>query len=457
MCPDETKLAQASERVAGLLAIVASRLVDPAFIAAHRVNPTAFTRRRCLGFAVVVALLLGGFRSGLTALLDEFFQQLTGTLERQVTKSALSQARYKLKASAFTALNEEVLVWAEAQQPAPRWHGWRVMAGDGTTLRLPCWPDTQATFGVQMQYDGYPFVLARAMGLYAPASGLMHRALLGPYATDERSLLIELLPSLKADDLLVLDRGFPAYWLLAYLQQQQVAYGVRMDRLGWPAVTAFLRSGQSQQTLTLPLSRDQRRPARQRAVPLTVTTLHLRLIRVLLPTGQVEVLATSLDDENRYPAADVADLYTQRWAIEEAFKHLKHRLCLEQFSGEHPEAIEQDVQAKLLTANLTNVLTQATQDSLPADYTRRFRPNLTYALTQLRLRLGLWLLKRLRPDDLLACLSLFARTREWHRPGRSSPRSTSPPRPKPRRQGCSTLAGSGTLSRSSYGFEQRCC
>ena len=53
-----------------------------------------------------------------------------------------------------------------------------------------------------------------------------------------------------------------------------------------------------------------------------------------------------------YPAPAFAELYHARWNIEEAFKVLKHRLYLEQFTGELPESIRQDVHAKIFTANL---------------------------------------------------------------------------------------------------------
>lgn len=51
-----------------------------------------------------------------------------------------------------------------------------------------------------------------------------------------------------------------------------------------------------------------------------VQEVTLRLIRVRLPNGKWEVLATSLLDQKRYPACAFAALYGQRWGVEEAFK-----------------------------------------------------------------------------------------------------------------------------------------
>lgn len=382
---------------------------------------------------MLVAVLLGAFQGGLSGLLDEFFHALTGRGARHVSKSALCQARKKLKASAFVALNERLLAWCAQHRPAPRWQGLRLVAADSTTLRLPPWAENQAAFGVQVDTAGRPYVLARALGLFASASGLMLRATLAPYATDERSLLLSLLPSLGADDLLLLDRGFPARWPFAYLHQQGIPFLARLDQTGWPAVETFLRRGQDQQLLTLALSPAARRRAQALGLALSAHPVPLRFIRVLLPSGRVEVLATSLREETAYPAAAFGALYRQRWAIEEAFKHLKQRLHLEQCSGELPESIHQDFQAKVLTANLVATLSGTAHDSLTPAQRQHSRPNLTYALAHLRLRLGLWLLQRLRPNQLLACLTLLARTRQCYRPGRSAPRPTSLLKPKPRR------------------------
>ena len=67
----------------------------------------------------------------------------------------------------------------------------------------------------------------------------------------------------------------------------------------------------------------------------------VRLVRVVLPSGRIEVLATSLLDSAAHPSESFAALYKSRWKIEEAFKTLKHRLHLEGFTGELPHVIEQ--------------------------------------------------------------------------------------------------------------------
>jgi hypothetical protein len=51
-----------------------------------------------------------------------------------------------------------------------------------------------------------------------PLNGLILDALIAPYHRDERDLLVEHLAALEAGCLLLLDMGYPAFWLPANAQ-----------------------------------------------------------------------------------------------------------------------------------------------------------------------------------------------------------------------------------------------
>ena len=58
----------------------------------------------------------------------------------------------------------------------------------------------------------------------------------------EKWLLRSLPDRLFSDRLLVLDQGYPARWLIAYLVQQGIQFCMRVDETGFAAVKNFLRS-----------------------------------------------------------------------------------------------------------------------------------------------------------------------------------------------------------------------
>jgi hypothetical protein len=320
-----------------------------------------------------------------------------------------------------------------AHSPEPRWRGLRLVAADSTTLRLPNTAENRKAFGAETDSGGQVFVLARALGLFSTAPRLMVRSVVGRYRDGERELLLRVLPHLAEGDLLVMDRGFPAVWLFAYVTQLGRDFITRMDGGNWPEAKAFLRSGRREAVHTRPLSAHTLRRARKLGLELSANTLSFRLIRVVLPSGRIEVLATSLTDTAAFPAGEFSSLYQARWNIEEAFKLLKHRLCVEQFSGELPESIRQDFHAKVFTANLAAAMAVTAHESLPEAKAKRYQPNFAYILENLRNRLFKWLLDRCDEQDIIDLLGLFASTLELKRPGRKAPRPPTHIKPKPRR------------------------
>ena len=86
---------------------------------------------------MLVSFLLCAFKGSLQTLLDDLFATADGHSLRTVSKSAVSQARQKLKATAFEALNDSLIGLLNELLPEPRWHGLRLIATDSTTLRLP--------------------------------------------------------------------------------------------------------------------------------------------------------------------------------------------------------------------------------------------------------------------------------------------------------------------------------
>lgn len=373
----------------------------------------------------MVAALAQGLVKGLQTELDDFFGKLSGRagFVRQASKSAFSQARRKLKPTVFASLNSMLLdAWYRHVDP-PRWRGLRLVAADTTTLRLPKLPEVAQQYGCHGDRWGGEAPMAQAIGLFDVTSRLMLHAQLAPASSRERALLADCLHHVQDDDLLLLDRGFPAFWLFAWLLEQGKSFCMRVDGVMSKEMEDFAyRSQASETVLNLTIPTPALRRAQRQGYPLTQTSFQLRLIRVPLKGGRAEILITSLLDSDRYPAADFAALYHQRWRIEESFKLLKCRLAVEHFSGELPESIEQDFLAKIWLSNLTATMSGLARAS--GELVAETIPNLTYAISALRAVLPrLMLQPRAASRLVIATGLLIARTVEIVRPGRSFPRT----------------------------------
>lgn len=150
------------------------------------------------------------------------------------------------------------------------------------------------------------------------------------------------------------------------------------------------------------------------------------LIRHVCADGSTRILMTSLMKAARIAAALFADLYHERWSIEEAFKHLKRRLNIEHVSGLSHLAVQQEFAVNVLCDNLAAAFTSAGRAAHKLPPHRR--TNRAYARTELELLIPALLLGLARVVILQNVAKLVASQTVKHRPRLSRPR---PEGPKP--------------------------
>ena len=92
--------------------------------------------------------------------------------------------------------------------------------------------------------------------------------------------------------------------------------------------------------------------------------LSLRFIQVVLDTGEIEVLLTTVLDKKRLPTSLFKELYNRRWGIETYYDTIKNRLNLENFTGLSALAVKQDFFATIFISNYESVLIDGTNEEL---------------------------------------------------------------------------------------------
>ncbi len=108
----------------------------------HKSSEVSFTRERKLPFKSVLQLLLKKSVKSLQLVLNEWSSGF------RVSASALSQARQKFKHTAFKELHEECVtkvMYGDGEYDT--YKGYRLLAIDGTTLRLPTSEESRKEFG----------------------------------------------------------------------------------------------------------------------------------------------------------------------------------------------------------------------------------------------------------------------------------------------------------------------
>lgn len=396
-----------------------------------------FSRDRKLTFKNLIVIIII-FKSSIQRELDRFYKVVkSGDFNiREVTKGALSQARAKLDPWAFKRLNEVACNTFYELAPYHVWYDFRVLAVDGTRLVLPNHPSVIAEFGQHSfgpKADS-PRSLALASMLYDVLNQLTIDAEIAPYASSERDLLVKHIDKTKAGDLLLLDRGYPSIWLLLLLKARGVEFCVRMKGDWWLSVKKFVESDEKERIVTYTLPKKDRK--KLTGYPQMMDQfITCRLIKIELENGEKEVLCTSLTDMKKYDYSDFEELYHYRWNEEEAYKLLKSRIELENFSGKTAIAVQQDFFAKIflmtLCAAYAHPIEQRVTDEYKADKERVHdqKINRTNALSMTQDILISVMIKRQYKKALEAFDDIVEKTREIIRPGRSEPRKMKPKRP----------------------------
>lgn len=326
----------------------------------HRTKAKYFTRERVLTFERVFMLIVQKSAKAIQLVLNEFLTKLSVGV---VSKSAYSQARQHLSHRAFIELNKKGVVdvmYKEGQYQ--RFGKYRLLAVDGSKVILPDNEGIYEAFGRVKRTSGKKGVKGSGYYSYAQASVLYD--VLNDIALDSlfeagRSYEVDLaerhLEHSQDDDLLVFDRNYLSYRWLATLHKNKRHFVIRCQKNSFRAVkNMFNQEEIASQIVTLKVPPSKRGEIQKRDLPQQLT---LRLIRLVLDDGTVEVLITDLLDEQKYPTTDFGYIYNLRWGVENFYGRLKTRLILQNFSGTSVEAVKQDFFASVLISSLETLFT----------------------------------------------------------------------------------------------------
>lgn len=292
--------------------------------------------------------------------LNEFLDKLALPF---VSSSAFSQARRHLAASAFIELNQEAVIKVCYQGgDYATYKGFRLLAIDGSKIHLPDEADIRAEFGTTKAQIGFnqQIIAEQALGQASVLYDLLNRVALDSILAENDAYEVELavdhLIHTQANDLILFDRNYPSYYWLAVLSHLNRHFVGRCSQASFkPVRNMFAGHGPDSQIVTLRCPSNQRQRIRNLGLSETIT---VRLVRLILDTGEIEILITSLLDEALFPTAQFKPLYQLRWGVETFYDVIKNRLLLENFTGRCVEAVKQDFYSTIFISGLESLLTQ---------------------------------------------------------------------------------------------------
>jgi hypothetical protein len=268
--------------------------------------------------------------------------------------SAYCQARALLLLAWLQALFAALGRWFEPRTTAT-WCGRTVRLIDGTGFSMPdTRPNRRRWPYAGRQQPGCGFPTGKLVGLFCLHSGRLLAFATGSWKTHDLSLARQLLGTLAAGEVLVADRAYCGWRFLVQLLGRKADFVIRLHQA---RRVRSRRRGSWRESWRKPQRpRDQSRRAwRKLPEQLTVRLVRFQVAIRGYRTRSV-ILATSLLDDQAFPDAAIAELYSQRWQIELHFRQIKTNLALDVLRGLSPAMIERELWLHALAYNLVRAL-----------------------------------------------------------------------------------------------------
>jgi len=338
---------------------------------ALRATGTATIRKRRLPAEHVVWVVLGMalFRDrSIVEIVDKLDLALPGAGEAPIAPSAVPQARARLGEEPMAWLfGHSAQHWAHASADRHRWRGLALYGVDGTALRVPDSVENRGHFGSAKgrTQSGYP--MTRVVALMSVRSHLLAAARFGPFTRGEHSYANELWPEVPDRSLTIIDRGFLNPGVLIPLSRagQDRHWLTRAKKnTSWRVVK---RLGRMDELVEMVVSHQARK--KDPTLPKVVLA---RAIRYQRKGFRPQTLLTSLLDADRYPAAEMAGLYHERWEIELGYDEIKTEVLEreESIRSQSPTAVAQEIWGILLAYNLVRLEMERVADQAGVEPTR---------------------------------------------------------------------------------------
>lgn len=300
-----------------------------------------------------------------------------------------------------------------------RWRGREVKLVDGTTVSMPDTDENQRSFPQsQEQKSGLGFPVARLVAIISLSCGAVLEWTSGPCegkGSGETTMLRGMADKLCRGDVVIADRYYAGYFMLAMLLRQGVDIVVRQHQLRYMDFRRGRRLGKRDHVVSW--LRPQRPQWMDQVTYATMPEqITLREVRVGDWT-----LVSSLLDANAVSKRDLNDLYCWRWQVEVDLRSIKIGMQMDVLRCQSPDMVRKEIAAHLLVYNLVRVvMAQAAHHSLVHPRQLSF----TGAMRMLRVfeQSPNQCPRRQLAHRYETMISSIARLRLSHRPGRVEPR-----------------------------------
>lgn len=351
-----------------------------------KVSEKDFTRKRKQDFSTTLLFLMNFLKKSLSIEIENFIRFVNTGIKQKVlkpfSKSAFVQCRKKIKPEVFKHLSSFVAkeFYTGNEDGIKRWKGFRLLSVDGSRLPLPNTKELRGIYGEYKNSSEAGKAQGRISVLYDVLNNYVLDGLLAPLALGENILAFGHLSYAQKGDLVIYDRGYPSFELVYKHTKLGVDFLIRTKQSFSNMTQSFFNSKKKSAILEMSPGKNTKLSDKEFNKN---DSIKVRLTRIELSSGEVEILITSLLDAKKYPHKLFKELYFKRWKVETYYDELKNKLKLGCFSGYSDQSIQQDFNAVLLVSNIQTLLVTEINDELAQQekqtkYQYKVNTNLSY-------------------------------------------------------------------------------
>ena len=237
------------------------------------------------------------------------------------------------------------------------WKGYQLLAFDGTTAMLPASKEIKEIFGIHSSTKTESKnCLAQCLFCVDVLSDYILGYRIGNMSEGEGSMFKEMIQKIKTKlpSIILLDRGFGNYCNLQIVFSQNHNCCVRMST----QVSGFAQMVMKdhRHDFIIDWHPSEKEKVTARAHNLKIAPLKVRVSKVELATGEIELLVSNLYNDLEISNSDMKELYFKRWGIEESIKKMKPKMKLEFWGCRKSKSIYQEFHANVFMYNLVCIL-----------------------------------------------------------------------------------------------------
>ena len=280
--------------------------------------------------------------------------------DTQVSKAAYHKQRMKLNPEAIKFLyqHHNQNYYQDPEETPRLYSGYLMLAADGSGINIPTTEETLELFGTAGRKDAKLQAQLGLGCLYDVLNRFILDSDINRVKFHEMGVAEEQIARVrdtvgdKYPFMVLMDRGYPSIPAIMRMIQSNTRFVIRLASTDFKSDQRALISDDEDVEIKLTASRrNNYRGTKDEELVNSQDSFMLRMIRVQLDSGEIEVLITNLPREE-FSQEMFKEIYHLRWGIETAYETLKDRLQLENFSGVKARILEQDIYSTIYVSNL---------------------------------------------------------------------------------------------------------